>query len=165
MDTYLVVANQTLGGAALVSTVQEHVMEGAAIRIVVPAGEPSDDPSDDAAGGTGDPVEGARRRLDEALDRFRADGVEAEGSVGPADPVEAVRVALSKGRYVGIIIATHPAGASKWFHMDLPHRIEREFQLPVEWIETRGDSPDEEATVNIDIPASDLRNIEGPADF
>jgi hypothetical protein len=161
MDTYLVVANQTLGGTALVSTVRERVVEGAAIRIVVPAGESSDD----ASLGTGDPVEAARRRLHEALDRFRADGVEAEGSVGPADPVEAIREALSMARYVGIIISTPPAGASKWLHMDLPHRIEREFQLPVEWIETRGDSPDEEATVNIDLPSSDLRNIEGPADF
>jgi hypothetical protein len=162
MGTYLVVANHTLGGAALVSSVREHVMEGDAIRVVVPAGDLSDGPTDDAALEAQDPLRAARRRLQEAIDRFRADGVEAEGSVGPADPVEAIREAMRTGRYDGIIIATHPAGASKWFHMDLPHRIEREFQLPVEWIETRGDSPDEEASVNIDVPSSDLKNSAEP---
>jgi hypothetical protein len=158
MGTYLVVANHTLGGTALVSTVQEHVMEGDAIRVVVPAGDLSDEPTDDAALEAEDSPGAARRLLQEAIDRFRAAGVEAEGSVGPADPVEAIRDAMRTGRYDGIIIATHPAGASKWFHMDLPHRIEREFQLPVEWIESRGDSPDEEASVNIDLPSSALRN-------
>jgi hypothetical protein len=162
MGTYLVVANHTLGGTALVSTVREHVMEGDAIRVVVPAGDLSDEPTDDAALEAEDSVGVARRRLQEAIDRLRAVGVEAEGSVGPADPVEAIREAMRTGRCDGIIIATHPAGASKWFHMDLPHRIEREFQLPVEWIETRGDSPDEEASVNIDLPSSDVRNTEEP---
>jgi hypothetical protein len=161
MATYLVVANQTLGGTALVGTVQERVMEGAAIRVVVTAAEPAGD----AAPGTGDPVAAAQQRLEEALDRLRADGVEATGSVGPADPVEAIREAMHTTRFDGIIIATHPAGASKWFHMDLPHRIEREFQLPVEWIEAEGDSATEATTVQIDMPSADLRNIEGPADF
>jgi hypothetical protein len=161
MATYLVVANQTLGGTALVSTVQEHVMEGAAIRVVVTAAEPTDEASPAA----GDPVAAAERRLQEALERFRADGVDAEGSVGPADPVEAIREAMRTGRYDGIIISTHPAGASKWLHMDLPHRIEREFQLPVEWIEARSDSGDEATTVNIDVPSADVHNIEAPTDF
>jgi hypothetical protein len=164
MGTYLVVANHTLGGAALVSTVREHVIEGDTIRVVVPAGDVSDDPTDDAAAGAEDPAGAARRLLQEALDRFRAEGVEAEGSIGPADPVDAIREALRTVEYAGIIIATHPAGASKWFHMDLPHRIEREFKLPVEWMETRGTSPNEQASVNVDLPSSDVSNIDALSD-
>jgi hypothetical protein len=161
MATFLVVANQTLGGTALVDTVRERIMEGAAIRVVVTAAEPADD----AAPETSDTDQAAQERLQEALDRLRADGVEATGSVGPADPVEAIREAMHTARFDGIIISTHPAGASKWFPMDLPHRIEREFQLPVEWIEAEGDSATEATTVHIDMPSADVRNIEGAADF
>ena len=147
---YLVVANQTLGGTGLVSTVQERAKEGFPIDVVVPATEPADEHV--PAEGTG--VQHAERRLNEALERFRAVGVEATGTVGAADPMEAIRGALAGGGYAGIIISTLPAGISRWLHMDLPHRIEREFKLEVEWIEAHSDDPDEPTTVHIELPSS-----------
>jgi hypothetical protein len=147
---YLVVANQTLGGIGLVSTVQERAKEGFPIHVLVPATAPADEhvPTE----GTG--AQHAQRRLNEALARFRAVGVEATGTVGVADPMEAIRDTLAGGGYAGIIISTLPAGISRWLHMDLPHRIKREFKLEVEWIEAHSDDPDEETTVHIELPPS-----------
>ena len=147
---YLVVANQTLGGTGLISAVQERAKEGFPIHVVVPATEPADEHV--PAEGTG--AEQAQRRLNRALERFRAVGVEATGTVGAADPMEAIRDALAGGSYAGIIISTLPAGISRWLHMDLPHRIEREFKLEVEWIEAISDDPDEPTTVHVELPPS-----------
>jgi GABA permease len=148
---YLVVANQTLGGTGLIGSVQERAKEGFPIHVVVPA----TDPADEHASTEGTGPENAQRRLRQALERFKAVGVEADGSVGVADPMEAIRAALAANHCAGIIISTLPAGVSKWLHLDLPHRVEREFNLPVEWIEARSDDPGEATTVHIDLPSSD----------
>jgi GABA permease len=143
----LVVANQTLGGAALMQTVTRRASEGMHIHVVVPAAEPSDAqaPAHSAA-------ESAQRRLREALERMRAGSVNVTGAVGAADPMQVIRDALAAHRYDEIIISTLPAGISRWVHMDLPHRALREFKLPVEWIEARSDSPDEATTVHLELP-------------
>jgi GABA permease len=135
MRRYLVVANQILGGTGLADSVQQRAKEGYSIHVVVPATEPADE----RVRPEGTAAENAQRRLGEALARFRAAGVEATGTVGPADPMEAMRHALAADAYMGIIISTLPAGVSRWLHMDLPHRMEREFKLPVEWVEARSE--------------------------
>ena len=147
---YLVVANQTLGGAPLRHTVCERVREGAEIHIIVPATEPQHDKGA-SAGATAE--DNARRRLDAELDCFRQDGVEATGEVGTADPLQAIHDALEAHHYVGLIISTLPAGASRWLHLDLPHRAVRKFGLPVEWVEARDDA-DEPKVVHIAVPPS-----------
>lgn len=144
----LVVANQTLGGTALIHAVSLRALAGEVMHIVVPATEPGDEhpsPGETAAGS-------AQRRLHEALDRLRAVGVDATGAVGAADPMRAIGDALAAERYNTIVISTLPAGVSRWLHADLPHRAAREFELPVEWIEARSDSPDEATTVHIAWP-------------
>ena len=84
---YLVVANQTLGGTGLVGSVRARALEECSFHVVVPATEPGDEHT--PAGGTG--PENAQRRLSEALERLRAEGLEVTGTVGPADPMEANR--------------------------------------------------------------------------
>jgi hypothetical protein len=144
----LVVANQTLGGVALMQTVSRRASEGMHIHVVVPATEPADVPA--PADGTA--AETARRRLHEALERMRAAGVSVTGTVGAADPMQAIRDAVAADRYDEIVISTLPAGLSRWMRMDLPHRALREFKLPVEWIEARSESPDEATTVHLGLP-------------
>lgn len=144
---YLVVANQTLGGASLSRTVASRAKEGASFHIVVPATEPAhhhDTPPPGSA------LEVAQARLEEELARFQAEGVDATGEVGAADPMEAIREALQHDHYVGLIISTLPARISRWVHLDLPHRVVREFKLPVEWVETRGE--DEPQVVHLVMP-------------
>jgi GABA permease len=144
----LVVANQTLGGTALIHAVSLRARAGDVIHIVVPATEPADEHA--SAGGTA--AGSSQLRLHEALDRLRAAGVDATGAVGAADPIRAIGDALAAERYSSIVISTLPAGLSRWLHADLPHRAAREFELPVEWIEARSDSPDEATTVHIEWP-------------
>ncbi len=135
-------------------------MEGSSIHLVVPATEPADE----RVPGEGTAVANAQRRLEVALGRFQEAGIEATGTVGAADPMEAIRDALAGGPYAGIIISTLPAGVSRWSLMDLPHRVEREFKLPVEWTEARSDHPDEPTTVHIELPSSDKPNLLGSID-
>jgi GABA permease len=147
--SYLFVANQTLGGSALMSVVAERAkMEEASIHIVVPATAPADEypPT------FGTAIGNARRRLSEALDRLRAVGLPATGEVGPADPMDAIGRALLGHHYTALVISTLPAGVSRWLHLDLPHRAARQFNLPVEWIESRTDAPDEPTFCQVELP-------------
>ena len=80
--------------------------------------------------------------------------MQATGEIGVSDPMQAIRDALRTHSYSGLIISTLPAGASRWLHMDLPHRAAREFNLSVEWIEARTDAPDEATFSLIELPRS-----------
>jgi len=128
MARYLVVANQTLGGDQLEAKVRECVAAGACeFHLVVPATPPSDH----ATWVEGEAKVLARERLDAALKRFRAIGAIADGEVGDARPLLAIGDALRHGEFDGIIVSTLQPGMSRWLRMDLPHRIERQFELPV----------------------------------
>ena len=133
MRRYLVIANQTLGGRRLLERARELCDEGpCGFHIVVPATEPRDHVHRVQAT-SGEEL--ARQRLDATLGRFREIGAEATGEVGSSQPLDAVRSALQESRYDGIIISTLPAGLSRWLGMDLPSRIERDADIPVEHVE------------------------------
>ncbi len=146
---YLVVIDHTLGGTGLTWAVRGHALEEGDIEVdvIVPAGQSETD--------------AAQGRLDTELQALGAEGIVASGSVVQADPYEAIGEAAGRQRYDGIIIATHPSTVSRWMHHDLPRRVERELQIPVEWIDTRTDDPSEEAEINVELPREAVRN-EGP---
>jgi hypothetical protein len=73
----------------------------------------------------------ARRRLAEAVDRLEAAGAEVEGVIGDPSPLQAVDDVLLHQPHDEIILSTLPVGVSRWLTMDLPHRIEQRFALPV----------------------------------
>ena len=73
----------------------------------------------------------ARRRLDDALASLSDLAASIDGEVGDADPLTAIRDALGDHDYDEIIISTLPAPISRWLHLDLPHRVEHTFHLPV----------------------------------
>lgn len=146
---YLVVANQTLGGDALIDHMISVAAAGPAdIVVVVPAthsadypagaltfagavaGAPSESESDEKGRGQ------AHWRLRQAVDRLRAAGVEVHGEVGSPDPLVAVETLLRREDFDEIIVSTLPAGLSRWLGMDLPQRIERRAGLPVTVIES-----------------------------
>lgn len=128
MRHYLVVANQTLGGRHLMDKVRDLMADGpCAFHIVVPATSPAEH----AVWTEGEAVALARKRLELALERFRDAGVEADGEVGDADPMDAVRDCQAAQRYDEIILSTLPAGMSRWLKQDLPHRMERACDVPV----------------------------------
>ncbi|HSJ49993.1 MAG TPA: hypothetical protein VLA90_01735 [Actinomycetota bacterium] len=132
MERFLVVANQTLGGKRLFSTIRELVRaRPCTFRLVVPA-----TPVGHGSTWTeGDARAAARDRLEMALARFREIGADVDGDVGDANPILAIGDALrAHGPFDRIVLSTLPPGASKWLKLDLPHRVEAAFGLPVQHV-------------------------------
>ncbi len=128
MARYLIVANQTLGGELLMERLRKLLAEGScSFHVVVPATHTKDQ----AFYTEGASHAVAEKRLEAALERFRAAGAEVDGEVGDASPMLAVRDCLMSGGYDGVLLSTLPPGASRWLKQDLPHRLERTFGVPV----------------------------------
>ena len=128
MRRYLVVANQTLGGAHLMAKVRECLDAGPCrFHLLVPATPPHDH----LTATEGQARAAAQRRLDEALVLFRDAGADADGEVGDARPLSAVADVLRHHAFDEIILSTLPAGPSRWLKAGLPHRLERMCTVPV----------------------------------
>lgn len=127
MRRYLVVANRTLGGEHLVATVRALARrEPCRFHLLVPATPPSDHMWTE-----GEAQKIARHRLEEGLARFRALGIEVDGEIGDANPILAIEDVLRSTPFDEIILSTLPPGLSRWLKLDLPHRVEAAFGLPV----------------------------------
>jgi hypothetical protein len=128
----LVVANRTLGGAKLLEAVRARAASGEAVRfrLVVPQSKPSAGfvIYDEAV------RESAQVRVDLALSAIAAEGIEATGEVGDADPFLATMDAVAERRPDEIILSTHPATHSGWLRRDLIERIQNASGLPVEHV-------------------------------
>jgi hypothetical protein len=135
MRSYLVVSNQTLGGAALAAKIHSALEEGPCeFHILVPA----------TAHGHGAWTEGEARaiateRLETALRWFSSVGATATGEVADEHPLYAIRDVLRDHQFDEIIISTLPPGMSRWLRQDLPRKAGREFGLPVTHVV--GDAP------------------------
>jgi cell pole-organizing protein PopZ len=128
MRHYLVVANQTLGGDHLAEKVKECLATGPCdFHVVVPATHPKEHAT--YTEGKANAI--AQSRLEAALARFRELGAKAEGEVGDASPMLAIRDALIGRSFDELILSTLPPGPSRWLKQDLPHRVERTFSFPV----------------------------------
>jgi hypothetical protein len=130
MRRFLVVANQTLAGEPLLGRVRQLARDGpCAFHVVVPATPPQDH-----AWTEGEARAIARRRLDTALSRFGelGEATLVDGEVGDASPILAIEDAIrGHGPFDAIVLSTLPPGASRWLKLDLPHRVEAAFGLPV----------------------------------
>jgi hypothetical protein len=69
--------------------------------------------------------EEANRMMVAAVERMREAGLEVEGVVGHADPIDAVFEIWDPKRFDEAIVSTLPGAASKWLEVDLPHRVAR----------------------------------------
>lgn len=130
MDRYLVVANQTLGGDALMRRLRQLVDSGpCTLHVLVPA---SADPTQ-AFHDNDIERELAWQRLDEAKQRFAPLGVEVTGEVGDHRPSDAVIDLLDRGEtFDRILVSTLHTGISRWLRLDAVSRIERAVDIPVE---------------------------------
>ena len=127
MPLFLVVANQTLAGEALLRTIRSAMSWGASFHIVVPAtGGEHQLPHDDKH-----PVTLAGQRLEKILTLLRAEGAHARGEVGDPDPFRAVSNAVGEHDIDEIILSTLPRGLSRWIDADLPERLRNAFKVPV----------------------------------
>jgi hypothetical protein len=134
MRRYLIVANQTLSGGALLAKVRELRDAGpCSFHILVPATPPHDHAYTDA-----DAHRIARERLEMGIHRLHDLGVEATGEVGDEHPLYAIKDVLDREAFDEIIVSTLPPKLSKWLRADLPHRVAG-FGLPVSHVEGRSE--------------------------
>jgi hypothetical protein len=128
MCSYLVVANRTLTGDRLVAEVRARAeAEPSRFHVLVPATTSA--AHTNWTEGAAHAV--AQQRLDAALETFRAAGIDVTGEVGDESPVLAVGDVLRREPFDEIILSTLPPGASKWLKRDLPHKLARNYHVPV----------------------------------
>ena len=126
----LVVANETVAGAALRDEVLHRVSgyEAVDVLVVVPALNSrlrhwtSDE---DRA------REEAQARVDASLAALEQAGVSARGQVGDDDPIQAIDDALRTFGAHEIVISTHPPGRSNWLEKGLVRRARERYQCPI----------------------------------
>jgi hypothetical protein len=134
--TILVVANETLGGRALLDAVRQHAAPDVRFILCVPQNRPRsglvvyDDVVFDAA----------QIRLDLALEVIRGMDIRAIGEVGDPDPYTATIDAVHEYHPHEIIISTLPETRSGWLRKDLVERVSESTGLPVEHVVTDIDS-------------------------
>ena len=140
---YLVVANQTLGGQRLLDKLRELAGPDTSVHLVVPA-TPTWSLGDlrpyawMAPDGEPTGPKRAQQRLYEGLARLRQEGIKATGSIGHADPLQAIAAAVAASEYDEIIVSTLRRAVSHRLRMDVPSRAHRRFGLPVTRIEFQG---------------------------
>jgi GABA permease len=142
MRDVLVVANQTLMNQDLIDAVTKRCAEGeCSFTLLIPAvraksntmkGMLAVSVNIPETGSSGpDEFDVARRRLDAAIEMFRKAGVRVDGEVGDFNPMKAIDASLKNGHFDEVIISTLSRNVSRWMRQDLPHRVERKFNLPV----------------------------------
>lgn len=128
----LVVANETLAGAALVEAVRRRAA-AAPIRVAVVA--PVNPPRQGYLVYEHTRHAAADRRLERTLAALREAGIPAHGGVVDADPVAAVKDVLAQEDYDELIVSTHPEAKSGWLRRNLIDEIRRVAgELPVEHV-------------------------------
>jgi hypothetical protein len=73
----------------------------------------------------------AQDRLEHSLSRLREVGVNCEGVVGEADPLQAIEDALRTFGADEIIISTHPEGRSHWLERGIVQAARERFDVPI----------------------------------
>jgi hypothetical protein len=116
----LVVATVTAASDDLLAALVERARRGSVpvdFKLVMPASGP-DHAADEP-------------RLAEALERWRAEGLKADGEIGDSDPVQAVAEVCKPGTFDEVIVSTLPGQTSRWLRSDVPYRIGALTDLPV----------------------------------
>jgi hypothetical protein len=125
----LVVANETVGGRALLSEIKRH-SEGMKTRVhvVVPAlNSPLKHWTSDEDGAR----DAAQARLAASLAAMHDGGIEAEGEIGDGEPLQAIEDALRTFAPDELIISTHPEGRSHWLEKGVVTGARERFAMPV----------------------------------
>jgi hypothetical protein len=131
--TVLVVANETLGGRALLANIKEKASaadDGVRVVVCVPRTNPRQGNIiyDEAV------FDAAQVRIDLARKILREEGVDAIGEVGDPDPYTATMDAIAEHHPDEIVISTYPAASSGWLRRDLIERISEATSVPVEHV-------------------------------
>src|SRR3954471_23903155 len=132
----LVVANETVGGRALIDAVRkcgESAREqGRPLEVLVVA--PQNQPKHGYVVYDDSVRSAAESRLRTTVEQLRQVGIEANAEVMDPDPYNATMDALGNFQADEIIISTHPGPRSGWLRRDLIDRVKDATGLPVEHV-------------------------------
>jgi hypothetical protein len=132
MPRYLVVAHQTAASAELLDVIEStaRAEADAEFAILIPATRVAHQLT--WTEGEADAV--AHETAERAKSEFERAGAKVvRTAVGDESPLLAIADELRDfpTEYGAIIVSTFPPGISRWLGLDLPHRVERQFGLPV----------------------------------
>src|SRR3954452_13898355 len=132
----LVVANETVGGRALIDAILRHAdkakAEGRELSVVVVC--PQNQPKKGLVVYDETVREAAENRLETTLAQLRQVGIDATGEIMDPDPYAARMDAFNTYGADCIIISTHPDTRSGWMRRDLIDRVRDDTGVPVEHV-------------------------------
>src|SRR3954453_9347281 len=132
----LVVANETVGGRALIDAVRKRAeaahSQGRPFEVMVVS--PQNRPKHGYLVFDDSVRMAAEARLRTTIEQLRAVGIEATGEIMDPDPYNATMDALGTFPADEIIISTHPGQRSGWMRRDLIDRVRDATGLPVEHV-------------------------------
>ncbi|MGD9793464.1 MAG: hypothetical protein AB7V43_08270 [Acidimicrobiia bacterium] len=160
MESYLIVANQTLMSPQLVAVLVAAKRHGPCrFHLVVPATKVQDQ----LVYTEGSARAVARDRLAKGLAHLAESGIDATGEVGDHNPVLAVEDAMLGDHFDALIVSTLPGPMSRWTRQQLPDKMRRRSGLPVihveavtdtaQWPLTERRESDRETTAAMTTPA------------
>lgn len=126
----LVVANETVGGAALLDEVRDRCRgRQSEIMVVTPALASSR--AAHWASDVDEAIELARQRMELSLIAIGELGLKARGEIGDSDPNLAIEDALRVFSADEIVISTHPPERSRWLEHGVVDRAREQIDLPI----------------------------------
>jgi hypothetical protein len=126
----LVVANETVGGRALLEEIRNRCRgRESEILVVTPALTASR--AAHWASDVDEAIELARQRMELSLIEIDRLGLKARGEIGDSEPNVAIEDALRLFPADEIVISTHPPERSRWLERGVVKRARREIELPI----------------------------------
>jgi GABA permease len=126
----LVVANETVQGAALLDEIGERCRDRDCQILVVTPALPTSRAAHWASD-TDEATELARQRMELSLIAIRELGLEAKGEIGDSDPNMAIEDALRVFPADEIVISTHPPERSRWLEHGVVEQAREQIDLPI----------------------------------
>jgi GABA permease len=126
----LVVANETVGGEALLDEIRDRCRgRQSEILVVTPALASSR--AAHWASDVDEAMELARQRMELSLIAIGELGLKARGEIGDSDPNMAIEDALRVFSADEIVISTHPPERSRWLEHGVVDRAREQIDLPI----------------------------------
>jgi hypothetical protein len=126
----LVVANQTVGGRALLEEIRNRA-RGRETEILVITPALASSRAAHWASDVDEAIEQARQRMELSVLAIDQAGLRARGEVGDSDPNVAIEDALGDFPADEIVISTHPPDRSRWLEHGVVQKARDEINLPV----------------------------------
>jgi GABA permease len=126
----LVVANETVGGQALLREIRNRT-RGRETEIFVLTPALTASRAAHWASDVDEAIEHARQRMELSVIEIERLGLRAKGEIGDSDPNVAIEDALRTFPADEIIISTHPPDRSRWLERGVVERAREEVELPI----------------------------------